>query len=44
MILFHTHMNAIFRVLQELDFNSMVVDAPTYWSFSSAHHTDIQVV
>lgn len=44
MILFHTHMNAIFHVLQELNFNSMAVDAPTYWSFSSVHHTNMAVV
>jgi hypothetical protein len=44
MILFRTHMNAIFHVLQELNFNSMAVDAPTYWSFSSVHNTNMAVV
>jgi hypothetical protein len=44
MILFHTDMNAIFHVLQELVFNTMVFDAPTYWSFPSVHHTNMAVV
>lgn len=44
MILFHTHMNAIFHIWGELNFNSMAFDAPTNWSFSSVFHTNMAVV